>query len=575
MNADKHRSVYICVYLALAITSFARASPDFVHDIAPIVYEKCATCHHPGEAAPFSLLTYQDVKKRAAQIAAVTRSGSMPPWLPEKGYGDFADDRRLTSGQIETISKWVRDGAPEGPAGTIPPPPDFTPAGPDDAWQLGKPDLVLEAGGSFELPAAGRDIYWNFIFTPNLAARQWVRAIEIRPGQPRVVHHANLLVDRTGSAHLQESAPGKGFPGMDLVITRSPFDPEGHFLFWKPGSAPHVEPDRFAWRLEPGDQLVLNMHLQPSGKPEKVRPSIGLYFTDRPQTKFPLLVQLEDDEALDIPAGVRDFPIADDFKLPLDADILAVYPHAHYLGKLLEAWATLPGGSNQGAGSKKWLVRIPNWDQNWQAVYYYREPVFLPKDSVIHMRYHYDNSAANVRNPNHPPRRVRGGNRATDEMGHLWLQILPHNAGDHRRELQEAVMRHRLEKNPNDAVAHMNLGAILLSRLDPQAAVSELRAAARLEPNRPEVRNMLGLGLATLNRNAEAIGQFELALRARPDYASARFNLATAEAKLGKRDEAIANLRQILAANPDDPYAKRRLSELISNPGNQLPATSH
>jgi hypothetical protein len=563
-------SAFICVYLWLAIASFAQASPDFAHDIAPIIYEKCAPCHHPGDSAPFSLLTYQDVKKRATQIAAATRSGYMPPWLPEKGYGDFSDDRRLTAEQIKTIQDWARDGALEGPIDVIPPAPAFS-----ADWQLGKPDLVLEAGSSFELPASGRDVYWNFIFTPNLAARRWVRAIEIRPGQSRVVHHANLLVDRTGSARLQEATPGKGFPGMDLDIARSPFDPDGNFLFWKPGNTPRIEPDGFSWRIEPGDLLVLNMHLQPSGKPEEVRPAIGLYFTDQRQTKFPLLVQLEDDEALDIPAGVRDFPISDDFRLPLDADILAVYPHAHYLGKLIEAWAILPGDSHKGSGSNKWLIRIPNWDQNWQAVYYYREPVFLPKNSVIHMRYHYDNSAANVRNPNHPPRRVRAGNQATDEMGHLWLQILPRDPGDRRRELQEAVMRHRLEKNPNDPVAHMNLGAILLSRLDPQSAVTELRAAAKLEPNRPEVRNMLGLGLAQLNRNAEAIGQFELALRARPDYASALFNLATAQAKLGRIDEAVQNLRRVLAANPEDPYAKQRLSELISNPKNQLPATSH
>jgi len=556
--------VHLCLSAAL-VFPLARAAerPTFA-DIAPIVYEKCAPCHHPGDAAPFSLLTYQDVKKRAAQVAAATRSGYMPPWLPEKGFGDFADERRLTDKQIAIIAAWVDDGAPEGPTGAIPPPPDY-----GAEWQLGKPDLVLEAGGSFQLPASGPDVYWNFIFPPGLTARRWVRAIEIRPGQPRVVHHANLLVDRAGSARLQESAPGKGFPGMDLVITRSPSDPDGNFLFWKPGNTPHVEPDGFAWRIDPGNELVLNMHLQPSGKPQQVRPSLGLYFTDQPQTKFPLLVQLEDDEALDIPAGVRDFAISDDFKLPLDADVLAVYPHAHYLGKLLEAWATLPDGS------KKWLVRIPNWDQNWQAVYYYREPVFLPKDSVIHMRYHYDNSAANARNPNHPPRRVRAGNQATDEMGHLWLQILPHDPGDRRRELQEALIRHRLEKSPNDPVAHMNLGAILLSRLDPQAAVTELRAAARLEPKRPEVRNMLGLGLAQLHRNADAIAQFELALKARPDYASARFNLATAQAKLGRIDEAVENLRRVLAVNPDDPYAKRRLSELISNHSNQLPANTH
>jgi tetratricopeptide (TPR) repeat protein len=527
--------------------------PTFARDVAPLVYEKCASCHHPGSTAPFSLLTYDDVKKRASQIAAATRAGYMPPQLPEPGYGDFAGDPRLTQDQIATIAAWASNGAPEGTVADIPPPPTFP-----EGWQLGKPDLVLEAGSSFQLPAAGPDLYWNVIFTPNVTTRRWVRAIEIRPGQPRLVHHANLLVDRAGSAHLHEASPGKGFPGMDLVIGRSPFDPDGNFLFWKPGAAPHIEPDGFAWRLDPGNELVLNMHLQPSGKKEEVRPSIGLYFTDQPRTKFPLLVQLENDQALDIPADARDFTISDDFRLPMDADVLAIYPHAHYLGKLLEAWATLPDGS------RKWLVRIPAWDPNWQAVFYYREPVFLPKDSVIHMRYHYDNSAANPRNPNHPPKRVLAGNQATDEMGHLWLQMLPRGAGDHRRELQEAVLQHRVEKNPSDVVAHMNLGAILLSRLNPQAAVSELQAAARVQPNRPEVCNMLGLALAQLNRNAEAITQYQRALRARPDYASARFNLATALAKAGRTDEAITNLRQILAANPNDSYAKQRLSALES-----------
>jgi len=527
--------------------------PTFARDVAPLVYEKCASCHHPGSTAPFSLLTYDDVKKRASQITAATRAGYMPPQLPEPGYGDFAGDPRLTQDQIATIAAWASNGAPEGTVADIPPPPIFP-----EGWQLGKPDLVLEAGSSFQLPAAGPDLYWNVIFTPNVTTRRWVRAIEIRPGQPRLVHHANLLVDRAGSAHLHEASPGKGFPGMDLVIGRSPFDPDGNFLFWKPGAAPHIEPDGFAWRLDPGNELVLNMHLQPSGKKEEVRPSIGLYFTDQPRTKFPLLVQLENDQALDIPADARDFTISDDFRLPMDADVLAIYPHAHYLGKLLEAWATLPDGS------RKWLVRIPAWDPNWQAVFYYREPVFLPKDSVIHMRYHYDNSAANPRNPNHPPKRVLAGNQATDEMGHLWLQMLPRGAGDHRRELQEAVLQHRVEKNPSDVVAHMNLGAILLSRLNPQAAVSELQAAARVQPNRPEVCNMLGLALAQLNRNAEAITQYQRALRARPDYASARFNLATALAKAGRTDEAITNLRQILAANPNDSYAKQRLSALES-----------
>jgi hypothetical protein len=542
--------------VALALLSpFARATtpPDFAHDIAPILYAKCASCHHPGDAAPFSLLSYKDAEKRAAQIAAAVRSRYMPPWLPEPGYGDFEDDRHLTPAQIQSIEDWAKAGAPEGNASDTPAPPVFA-----ADWQLGPPDLVLEAPNPIDLPASGRDTYWNVIFTPHLTERRWVRAVEIRPGIARVVHHANLLVDRAGTAHLSEKSPGKGFPGMDLVIGRSPFDPDGNFLFWKPGNTPHVESDGFAWHLDPGNELVLNVHLQPSGKPEHVRPSIGLYFTDQPRTKFPLLVQLEDDQDLDIPAGEKNFAVADSFSLPLDADILAVYPHAHYLGHLLEAYATLPDGS------RKWLIRIPSWDQNWQAVFYYRTPLFLPRDSVIHMRYYYDNSAANPHNPNHPPERVRAGNQSTDEMAHLWLEILPHAPGDHRREFQEAVMRHRIERNPNDATAHMNLGAILLSRLDPQGAVTELHAAARLAPNRPEAHNMLGLALATLNRNAEAIPQFDLALRERPDYESARFNLANSLAKTGKIDQAISNLRQILASHPNDPYAQSRLDQLES-----------
>ncbi len=564
MRNEANRAQWILLALAITPVARAQAPPTFARDIAPVVYQNCAPCHRPGQHAPFSLLTYEDVKKHAARVATVTRRGSMPPWLPQHGYGDFADERRLTSEQIDMIARWVRAGAPEGPAAEIPPPPAF-----NDEWQLGKPDLVLQAQSSFELPASGPEVYWNFIFAPELKTRQWIRAIEIRPGQEHLVHHANLLVDRAGSARLQEPAPGKGFPGMDLVIMRSPFDPDGNFLFWKPGSTPHVEPDGFAWRLDPGNELVLNTHLRPMGMPMQVRPSIGLYFTDRPQTKFPLLVQLENDAALDIPPGAHDFVVSDDFRLPLDVDILAVYPHAHYLGRLLEAWATLPDGS------KKWLIRIPDWNPDWQAVYRYREPLSLPKDSVIHMRYHYDNSAASPRNPNHPPRRVRGGDQSTDEMGHLWLQILPRGAGDQRLKLQEAVMRHHLEKDPGDFVAHMNLGAILLSRLNAQAAVSELQTAVRLEPNRPEACNMLGLGLARMGRNAEAISEFELALRERPDYASARFNLATALAKSGRIDEAVEDLRQLVAANPEETIAKQRLADALTVRGTLLLRDGH
>ena len=517
----------------------------FARDIAPLIYHSCAPCHHPGGPGPFSLLTYQDVSKRAAQIAAVTRRRYMPPWLPQPGYGDFADERRLTDAEIRRIAAWAAAGAPAGPAAQTPAPPSYT-----EGWQLGRPDLILEAAGPLDVPAAGPDLFWNFLFTPELAAPRYVRAVEIRPGNRRVVHHCNLLLDRAGSAHRAAAAGQSGFPGMDLTVVRSPFDPDGHFLFWKPGAMPHVEPDGFSWRLNPGDTLVLNTHLHPTGKPEQARPTIGIYFTDQPPAHFPLLVQLENDEALRIPAGARDFLVSDDFRLPMDVDILAVYPHAHYLGKLLEAYATLPDGS------RKWLIRIPDWDLNWQSVYYYREPLALPKDAVISMRYHYDNSADNVRNPHHPPRLVVGGDQSDDEMAHLWLQVLPHGAGDRRLPFQEALMRHRLEKYPNDFAANFNLGALALARLNISGAVGMLENAVRLDPSRPDAHNMLGAALARVGRVPEAIMQLRQALAERPDFANARLNLAGALIREGKMDEALENYRQALATAPNDPTVR-------------------
>jgi mono/diheme cytochrome c family protein len=346
---------------ALCFASLAPAQPTpqptFAHDIAPIVYRHCAPCHRLGGAGPFPLLSYEDVKKHARQIADVTQSRFMPPWLPEPGYGQFEGERRLSNSQIRTIQEWVRQQAPEGPQNEIPPAPRFV-----EGWQLGTPDLILRAPHAFVLPASGPDVFWNFILTPDTKTRRYVRAIEIRPGDGRLIHHANLLIDRTRSQRSLEATPGAGFPGMDLTLERSVFDLDSHFLFWKPGSPPYVEPDGFSWILDPGNDLVLNTHLQPSGKEEREQPSVGLYFTDKPPAHFPLLLQLEHDGALDIPAADRDFTVSDDFRLPLDVDVLAVYPHAHYVGKVLEGYATLPDGS------RKWLIRIPNWNLSWQAI---------------------------------------------------------------------------------------------------------------------------------------------------------------------------------------------------------------
>ncbi len=537
----------------IAVTAHAAPPPTFAHDIAPIIFQNCAGCHRPGESGPFPLLRYEDVKKHAKEIADATGRRDMPPWLPEAGFGNFLGERRLTDTQIRLIAEWVSQGAPEGNPSEIPPPPKFT-----NGWQLGPPDMILEAQSAHAVPASGPDVYWNFIFPIAMKSMRYVRAVEILPGNQRSVHDANLYVDRARSARRQETAGGQGFPGMDVVIDRPLSEPDdGRFLFWNPGSAPYEEPEGFAWRLDPGNDLVLNTHLRPTGKPEQVRPSIGLYFTDEAQEKFPMLVKLEPG-ALHIPPGNRDFLASDDFRLPMDLDVLAVYPHAPDLGRLLEGYATLPNGQ------RKWLIRIPDWDPNWQEVYRYRQSIFLPKGSVISMRYHYDNSS--------------GSKQDADEMGGLWLQVSPKPdmisiGGDRRMELQEALMRHRLEKYPDDFVAHFEIAAIRMARFDEAGALPMIEAAVRIRPGDPDARNLLGSALVAVGRNTEAIEQFRAALRARADYETARYNLARALVRAGKYDEAIVDFNQLIKRFPRDAQVRDELGELYLRQGKRTEAT--
>jgi len=561
------RAAKLTAIVALLAGGGARpqAPPTFNRDVAPIIFSNCAACHHPGGSGPFSLLGYQDVRKRAAQIVEVTRSRYMPPWLPEPGHGDFAGARRLSDAELQVIEQWAAQGAAEGDAADLPPAPKYT-AG----WQLGRPDLIVKMPRPYILPAEGSDVFRNFVIPIPVAAARYVRAIEMLPGNRQLIHHANVLIDRAQVSRRRDAAdPEVGFAGMDVAIESESFDPESHFLFWKPGTVPWVEPEGMAWRLDPGTDLVLNMHLQPSGKPESIQPEVGLYFTDRPPTRFPMLLQLERDGALDIPAGKRDFVIADEFRLPVDVDVLGIYPHAHYLGRELQGMATLPDGT------QKWLIRIKRWDLDWQAVYRYAEPLFLPRGTVVSMRFTYDNSAANERNPNRPPRRVRAGDRATDEMGHLWLQVLPRAPGDGRLALQEALMRRRLEKYPADFTAHFNLGAVLQSLEKTEEAIGHFRQALQSRPADATAQNSLGAALQSLGRYDEALDHFRRALRARPDHLDARYNLANSLLARGQSGEAVTHLRAVLEKRPDDAGAHNSMGSALGMQGELAPAIAH
>jgi tetratricopeptide (TPR) repeat protein len=400
-----------------------------------------------------------------------------------------------------------------------------------------------------------------------------VKAIEIRPGDKRVVHHANILVDRGQSARRQEKEPGAGFPGMELKIESETFDPDSHFFFWKPGTVLRAEPEGMAQRLDQDTDLVLNIHLQPSGKPEEIQPSLGLYFTDQPATRFSLLLQLESDRQLDIPPQEKHFVVTDEFELPVDVEVLAIYPHAHYLGKDLRAFATLPDGSTKS------LIHIPQWDLNWQAVYRYQEPVPLPKGTAITMRYVYDNSSENIANPNHPPLRVVAGNRSNDEMAHLWLQILPHSSSavavDPAMLLQEAMARHNVEKNSADFESHYNLAAMLLARGAQAEAIEQFEQAIRLRPADATANNALGASLLAAGRSADAIPYLTAALKSQPDNFDAHYNLANALVSQNKFVEAIEHYRLAVALHPRDANAEANWGSALAEVGNIAEAKLH
>src|SRR5579862_2440964 len=551
-----------------APSSSADSQVTFTRDIAPILFHSCASCHRPGEAAPFSLLTYSDAKRHAHQIVDVTQARIMPPWLPEPQDLKFADELRLSDGQIAVIRRWVEQGEAEGDPRDLPPVPKFV-----EGWQLGKPDLILTATKPLVLPPQGTDTYWNFIFPVPIEGTKWVKAVEIRPGDKQYVHHANILLDRTGESRQRESEPGAGFGGMEIRIESQVFDPDSHLLFWKPGTVPSVEPDGMALRLDKGTDLILNTHLQPSGKPEIIQPSIGIYFTSHPATKFPMLLQLENDVKLDIPPGDKNFGVSDDFTLPVDVDLLAIYPHAHYLGKDIQAFAMLPDGA------KKTLIHIPHWNLNWQAVYRYAEPVRLPKGTTVSLRYVYDNSDENPMNPNHPPARVVSGNRSSDEMCHLWLQVLPVNfdaaQGDPRMVLQEALARHNVENNPGDYEAHYNLGAMLQARKELDGAIAEYTAAVRLRPQDAIGNNALGAALVAAGHPDQGAGYLQAALKSRPDYFDAHYNLGFALAGQNDFEGAVQQFRLALQLQPKDAAVEANLGVALAELGRYPEAKTH
>lgn len=432
-------------------------APTFTENVAPIVFNNCASCHRPGEGAPFTLMGYRDVQKRASLIRDVVKDGYMPPWPPAKGWGHFQDERRLTDEQVATIDKWVEAGTPEGPADKLAPLPTFPPGG----WKLGEPDMVVTLPEAFDVPADGADIYRMFVLPLNLPEDRWVTAVEIRPTARSVVHHAIYFLDSSGAARrLDEADPGPGFSRMGFPRT-------GTLGGWAVGATPRKLPMGLAYPLAKGSDLVVQVHFHPSGKAEQEKTSFGLYFAkERPKrrllgTQAPLAFGIATElGGHGIEPGVKDFTIHGEWQAPFDIDVVTIGGHAHYLAKTMKAVAELPDGRELK------LFAIDDWDFNWQGRYNYAEPVRLPKGTMVRTTITYDNSKDNPRNPSDPPVRVRWGEGSTDEMGSITLGFAAVNEAD--IDSYDGPSAFAGGRNGRPAGGGGALGGLLLRNLDPE-----------------------------------------------------------------------------------------------------------
>ncbi|MEQ9407790.1 MAG: hypothetical protein RIK87_08680 [Fuerstiella sp.] len=374
----------------------------FNRDIAPLMFAWCAECHRPGEAAPFSLLTYQDAAAHARQLVNVTQSGFMPPWHPARDFGHFQDERRLSKSQIDLVRRWVAEDCPQGAADELPPVPDFA-----RGWRLKRPDLILQMPESFQLTADGADVHQHFVLPTGLKKNRLVAAVEFQPGNPRVVHHACFYIDTTGAARKLDqrdpdvgygNGPGPGFQNINSLRS------------WLPGMSPGRLPPGTGQPLDAHSDLVLEIHYQKSGKPERDRSTVGIHFAERSARQMVCELQVMAGD-LDIPAGATRHRHHASYTLPAAASLLDTAPHMHLLGREMKATATLPDGNVRP------LIWIRNWDFNWQGQYLYVNPVRLPAGTRIDVDAWYDNSKHNPLNPHSPPQRVTWGEQTHEEMG--------------------------------------------------------------------------------------------------------------------------------------------------------------
>lgn len=399
-----------------AVAKATTTTITYHKDVAPILQAHCQECHRPNAVGPFSLMNYKQAMNWADDIKSYTQDRKMPPWKPTEGPA-FHNDRKLTDAQIKTLAAWVDGGTPEGDSKDAPKPREFS-----DGWQLGKPDLVLTVQEDFVLGASGRDMFRCFVLPTNLEEDKYIVGFEIKPGNNRIVHHTLNFWDTTGTARKMEQDAkekakatdqdrGPGYSSSMGVGFRGGAGKFGGFGGWAPGQMPRFLPEGTGYFLGKGADLVIQTHYHRNGKEEKDRLQVGLYFAKQTIDK-PYQVLIVNGFGLlqFIPAGKGDYKTKGSAIVNSDCTIHSVMPHMHLLGKNVKVTMTPPEGES------KTLVKIDDWDYNWQETYWFKEPINIKAGTRLDIEATYDNSEKNPNNPRNPPGMVFIGEQTTNEM---------------------------------------------------------------------------------------------------------------------------------------------------------------
>jgi peroxiredoxin len=388
------------------------APVTFYKDVLPLLQSHCQACHRPGQVGPFALTSYKEAAKWGELCLEEVKARRMPPWKPAPNPL-LVGDRSLPADAMKTIEKWVSQGMPEGNPKDAPAAVKYS-----DDWTFGEPDLILEAPADAVVAAKGPDLFRVMVFPTNYTEDKYIVAMEVKPSNPRVVHHTVQLLDTTGAArrlaaeadkNKKPDDPDRG-PGY-IVNMGFGFFPDFTNLLngWAPGMLPKMFQEGIGQRMPKGADICVQFHYHRTGKVETDRTKVGVYFAKKPVTEQFVSIPAP---ALfwSIPPGEKNYKVDSSWRMTDDAVVYRLTPHMHLIGKDIELLATPPGEK------ERTLIRIPAWDFNWQEQYELKEPLKLPKGTILHVRGTYDNSADNPNNPNSPPQVVRLGEQTTNEM---------------------------------------------------------------------------------------------------------------------------------------------------------------